>query len=106
MAGGGAPVAVTGAAADGADLHRVARAGDQVVQHEATGIAVQAAIEPWAGCAIGANHGIPKFVALGVGNGFPELDQQFAAVAVDDVEDEWHGHGGSGAAGAGRCKTA
>ena len=106
MAGDVAPVALAGAAADGADLDIICRAGGQAIERQRAGIGVQAAILPWAGCAISADHGIPKFVALGVGNGLAELYQQLAGIAVEKAEDEGRGQMCLDAAGAGGRESA
>ena len=100
MAGEGAPVALAGAAADGADLNVVIRAGSQAVEREATGIAAQAAVLPGANRTIRSDGGIPEFVALRVGNRFPELQQQLAGLAVEDADDERHGQRRLGVTGA------
>ena len=99
VAGGVAPVAVAGAAADGADLNDVTGAGGQAVERQRAGTGDQAAALPWADRTVGANRSIPEFIALGVGDGLAELHQQLAGMAVAKAQDEWRGQRRLGMAG-------
>lgn len=96
MAHGVAPVAVAGAAADGADLELVVASGGEAADGHGAGAGVQAASLPGAERATRCDEGIAHFVALGVVDGADTHDE-LAAHFIEDVLDRrrWQRRGGA-----------
>src|SRR5205823_3809562 len=81
-----APVAIPGAAADGAELEDVVLAGSQAVDRHGARIGKEPGADPWALHGAGGGQGVAAFVHLRVRHRSDTVDE-LSAVAIANVLD-------------------